>query len=84
MHVGLKYVVSNIYGISYLEVHTWTGLDAGCPEGVLGIRVGDHPVGFGVVEHLRRTCVLTGSIIIKVPAGLDRKASQTHQELFTC
>lgn len=60
-----------------LKVHTWAGLDAGCPEGIFGIRVGDHQVGFGVVQQLRRTHVLTGSIIIKVPAGLDRKASQT-------
>lgn len=62
-----------------LKVHTWAGLDAHCPEGVLGIRVRDHLVGFRVVDHLRRTFVLTGSIIIKVPTGLDRKYTNTSR-----
>lgn len=37
------------------KVHTWAGLDTYCAIGILGVRVGDHLVGFGVVVYLRRT-----------------------------
>lgn len=66
-----------------MKVPTWAGFDAGCPIGELGLGVIDHLVGFGVVECKRRTIVFTGSIIIKIPAGLEkRKDSDTDLSVF--
>lgn len=55
------------------RVLTWAGLDTGRPEGELGVGVVHHLVGFKVVERRWRTGVLTGAVVVKVPAGLDRK-----------
>jgi len=59
--------------LKWCTVRTWAGFDAGGSKGVLDVGVVDLLLGNPVVEFGRRTSILTGSIVIKIPAGLQKK-----------
>lgn len=61
------------------KVRTGAGLDAGRPEGELGVGVVDHLVGLGVVECHRWTSVFAGAVVVQIPAGLERTWRDTQR-----
>lgn len=55
---------------------TGAGLHTHGSVGVLGVGVVDDQLGFFVVDNFGRTGFFTGSIIVKTPAGLQRKQTE--------